>query len=70
MSALPFFGSVETTMSPGGAHEAYLGIDRTFLPACTSSMHTIEVIQRYQLNHSHDGAEHNEARAEDSLAIR
>lgn len=30
----------------------------------------IEVVQRYQLNHSHDGAEHNEARAEDSLAIR
>ena len=25
--------------------------------------------QRYQLNHSHDGAEHNVARAEDMLAI-
>ncbi|UNM22104.1 hypothetical protein K0P33_11880 [Pseudomonas sp. ArH3a] len=69
MSALPFFGSVETTMSPGGAHEAYLGVDRTFLPACTSSMHTIEVIQRYQLNRSHDGAEYNEARTENPLAV-
>ncbi len=34
------------------------------------SSHAVEVIQRYQLNHSHENAEHNEARAEDSLAIR
>jgi hypothetical protein len=38
------------------------------LPAFTSSVRAIEVIQRYQFNHRHDGAEHNEARVEDSLA--
>lgn len=37
--------------------------------AFTSSSHTIEVVQRYQLNHSHENAQRNEARAEDSLAI-
>jgi hypothetical protein len=29
----------------------------------------VEVVQRYQLNHSHEGTEHNEASAEDSLAV-
>jgi hypothetical protein len=38
------------------------------LRALMSAARTIEVIQRYQLNHSHDGAEHNEARAEDSFS--
>jgi hypothetical protein len=37
------------------------------LPAFTSFARAIEVVQRYQLNDSHDGAEHNEARAEDPL---
>jgi hypothetical protein len=35
----------------------------------TSTANAIEVVQRYQLNHRHDGAEHNEARAEDALAM-
>ncbi|SOP98543.1 hypothetical protein CFBP4215_02108 [Pseudomonas syringae pv. syringae] len=30
--------------------------------------HTIEVIQRYQLNHSHENAQYDEARTEDRLA--
>lgn len=41
---------------------------RTILPACTSSARTVEVVQRDQLNHRNDCAEHNEARAEHSLA--
>lgn len=42
---------------------------RTILTAFNSSARTVEVIQRYQLNHRHDGADHNEARAEDALAM-
>lgn len=42
---------------------------RTVLPACTSSGRAIEVVQRYQLNHSHENANHNEARAENPLAV-
>lgn len=30
----------------------------------SSHIFPIEVMQRYQLDHRHDGAEHNEARAE------
>ncbi len=30
--------------------------------------HTVKVIQRYQLNHSHENAQYDEARTEDPLA--
>lgn len=49
-------------------HRYYPGLPRITGPLLISYVLAIEVVQHYQLNHSHDGAEHNEARAEDSLA--
>ena len=35
----------------------------------TPSLNTIKVVQRYQLKHSHENAEHHEARTEYPLAV-
>ena len=51
---------------PGQAvADTILAFHRTVLP---SSARTIEVVQRYEFEHSHENAEHNEAGAEYSLA--
>lgn len=42
---------------------------RTILPVFTSFAHAVELVQQYQLNYTHEHAQNNEARAEESLAV-